>query len=98
MNEIAICGGKKLSGEVDVQGSKNAALPILAATILSDEESIIHNCPNLADVRAALEIIRQLGGRAEYKEHTAIVNVDNMQKHEISNELMSSMRSSVLFA
>ena len=97
MNKIAICGGKKLSGEVDVQGSKNAALPILAATILNGEESVIHNCPNLADVRAALEIIRQLGGKAEYNDHTAVINTENMQKYEISNELMGSMRSSVLF-
>lgn len=97
MNKIAICGGKKLSGEVDVQGSKNAALPILAATILNGEESVIHNCPHLADTRSAFEIITQLGGSAEYSEHTAVVNTEKVRKTEISAELMSSMRSSVLF-
>lgn len=97
MSRLLICGGKKLSGEVDVQGSKNAVLPILAATILNEDKSVIHNCPQLADTSAALEIIRQLGGRAEYSDHTAVVDTTGIQKYEISNELMCSMRSSVLF-
>ena len=97
MNKIAICGGKKLNGEIDVQGSKNAALPILAATILSGKESVIHNCPDLADTRSAFKIITQLGGSAEYSRHTAVVNTENVYKNEIAAELMSSMRSSVLF-
>lgn len=97
MSRLLICGGKKLSGEIDVQGSKNAVLPILAATILNENESVIHNCPELADTSAALEIIRRLGGSAEYNDHTAIVNTENIQRYEISNELMCSMRSSVLF-
>ena len=97
MSRLLICGGKKLSGEVDVQGSKNAVLPILAATILNEDKSVIHNCPQLADTAAALEIIRQLGGRAEYSDHTAVVDTADIQKCEISNELMCSLRSSVLF-
>lgn len=97
MSRLLICGGKKLGGEVDVQGSKNAVLPILAASILNGDKSVIHNCPNLADTSAALEIIRQLGGSAEYSDHTAVINTRDIQKYEISNELMCSMRSSVLF-
>lgn len=97
MQRIKICGGKKLIGQVDVQGSKNAALPILAASILSGKESVIHNCPDLADTRSALEIIRQLGGKAELCGHTAIICSEGINKYEISNELMMSMRSSVLF-
>jgi len=97
VSRLLICGGKKLGGEVEVQGSKNAVLPILAATILNSDKSVIHNCPNLADTSAALEIIRQLGGTAEYDNHTAVVNSTGIQRCEISNELMCSMRSSVLF-
>ncbi|MBQ7098011.1 MAG: UDP-N-acetylglucosamine 1-carboxyvinyltransferase [Clostridia bacterium] len=97
MGKISICGGRKLCGEVDVQGSKNAALPILAASVLCSEECVIGNCPDLADTRAALEIIGQLGGKTEFAEHTAVIDAGNIHKHEISNELMSSMRSSVLF-
>lgn len=97
MSTIEICGGKKLSGEVDCQGSKNAVLPILAATILSGEESIINNCPDLADVRMAFEILKHLGGKADYAEHTAVINTYGINRCEISNELMGSMRSSILF-
>ncbi len=97
MSKLFIRGGKKLSGEVNVQGAKNAALPIIAATILSDEECVIHNCPDLSDTRAAIEIIRQLGGKAEYDSHTAVIKNTTIDKCEISADLMGSMRSSVLF-
>jgi len=97
VNRLLIRGGKKLCGEIDIQGSKNAALPIIAATILSGEECVIHNCPHLADTRAALEIIRQLGGKAECDGHTVVINNEDISASEICNELMCSMRSSVLF-
>ena len=97
MSVIEISGGKKLCGEVRVQGSKNAVLPILAATLLSGEESIIHNCPYLADVRAAISIIERLGGKAWFSEGTVIVNTADVHKTDIPNDLMGSMRSSVLF-
>ena len=97
MNKILICGNKRLNGGIDVQGSKNAALPIIAATVLNGEESILTNCPDLKDVRAALEIVNWLGGEASYQDNTAIVKVESVNKNEISDALMSSMRSSVLF-
>jgi UDP-N-acetylglucosamine 1-carboxyvinyltransferase len=97
VSKISICGGKRLNGEVWVQGSKNAALPILAATILSDEECTLFNCPDLADVRAALRIVSWLGGSAQYNDHTAVVKSENIHRCEIPEDLMGSMRSSVLF-
>ncbi|MBR5155468.1 MAG: UDP-N-acetylglucosamine 1-carboxyvinyltransferase [Clostridia bacterium] len=97
MSKIAICGGQKLNGEIMVQGSKNAALPILAATVLSDEECVLFNCPDLEDVRAALKIIDWLGGDTEYSKHTATISGGNIHRYKIPEELMNSMRSSVLF-
>lgn len=97
MNKILICGNKKLNGEIDVQGSKNAALPIIAAAALNPEECVLQNCPDLKDVRAALEIVSWLGGRASYNDHTAVVNARDIHKNDISDTLMSSMRSSMLF-
>ncbi len=97
MSKIAICGGQKLMGEINVQGSKNAALPILAATVLSDDECILSNCPDLEDVRAALKIIDWLGGDTQYFGHSAVINNKDIHKHKIPEELMNSMRSSVLF-
>lgn len=97
MSKIAICGGRKLQGEVSVQGSKNAALPCLAATVLSDEECELSNCPDLADVRSALKIIDWLGGSTEYYDHIATINASSVHRYTIPEELMDSMRSSVLF-
>ena len=61
MNKILIRGGVPLSGKVRVQGSKNAALPILAATLLAGGEHEIKNCPKIADVYYMLELIRSQG-------------------------------------
>ncbi len=97
MSKIAICGGKSLNGEVNIQGSKNAALPILAATAMNENECELSNCPDLEDVKAALKIISYLGGRSEYGKHTALVCAAGVHKFEIPEELMGSMRSSVLF-
>lgn len=98
MTTIDICGGRKLNGEIEVQGSKNAVLPILAATILSGKESVIHNCPRLSDVFAAFRIIESAGGKVSYSGGTAVVNTEGVNKANISDKLMSSMRSSILFA
>ena len=57
MNKYVVEGRNRLSGEITVQGAKNSALPILAASILPESESEIHNCPNLSDVAAALRIL-----------------------------------------
>lgn len=97
MSKIAICGGKRLNGEIWVQGSKNAALPILAATLLNDEECVVSNCPDLMDVKKCLEIIEWLGGSCKYDKHIATVNAAEIHKFEIPESLMRSMRSSVLF-
>ena len=61
MEYFAVEGGWPLEGQVPVHGAKNSALPILAATLLADGESIIHNCPSLTDCAAALEILSCLG-------------------------------------
>ena len=97
MSKLAICGGKQLNGEVWVQGSKNAALPILAASVLNSCDTVLSNCPDLKDVDAALKIIRWLGGKTAYNGHTVSVNAKDIHKSEIPESLMNSMRSSVLF-
>ena len=62
MEYFAVAGGSPLAGRVAVHGAKNSALPILAATLLADGESVLHNCPALTDCDAALEILSCLGG------------------------------------
>ena len=92
-----IRGGTRLRGSVRVQGSKNAVLPVLAASILTPCESEIINCPQLSDVDAAIEILRHLGCTAVLEGDTLRIDSRNLSGCTIPAELMHRMRSSVIF-
>lgn len=97
MDKLVINGSKRLTGEIEVHGSKNSVLPILAACVLSQGENIIHNCPMLSDVDAALKILVELGCKVKREEHTVCVDSSGVNGFEISDNLMREMRSSVIF-
>lgn len=97
MNCFEIRGGIPLCGEISVQGSKNSALPILAACLLNKEKTILHNCPDLSDVRAAIDILKCLGCDAEFDKGTVVCNSRFANNHKIPEILMQKMRSSVIF-
>ncbi len=97
MGKIIINGGKRLKGEIDVQGSKNSSLPILAATVLVDGVSVIHNCPRLSDVNAAVKILEHLGCKVKRENNTLTVDSRNISCYNIPEELMHEMRSSIVF-
>lgn len=97
MGSIIINGGKRLEGEIEVQGSKNSSLPILAATVLIDGISVIHNCPELSDVDAAIRILEHLGCRVKREKNTLTVDSRNISCYNIPEELMREMRSSIVF-
>lgn len=97
MSKFLICGGRKLSGEVKVQGSKNSTLPILAATLLCEEESVLYNCPKLSDVDATIRILRYLGCKAHRCDSTLVVDTADMKRSDIPHDLMREMRSSIIF-
>ncbi len=97
MSKICINGGKRLKGEIDLQGAKNSVLPVLAATFLCNKECIIHNCPNISDVDTSLKILTALGCKCEKTGDTVIVNPVNASMFEIPENLMREMRSSVVF-
>ena len=97
MAKFLVSGGRKLSGEVKVQGSKNSTLPILAATILCEDESVLFNCPKLSDVDASIRILRYLGCRATRSDSTLVVDTTDMKRSDIPHELMREMRSSIIF-
>lgn len=96
MKSLVIDGGYKLSGNVTVQGAKNGALPVLAATILGGR-SVIHNCPNLSDVDNSMKILQRLGCRVDRSNSDVIVESSEYLSCEIPQELMKCMRSSVIF-
>ena len=97
MSIYVVEGGRRLSGEVKVQGSKNSALPILAATLLCRGECVLYNCPCLSDVEASLAILRYIGCSARREGDTLIVNTGSVTRFDIPPELMHRMRSSIIF-
>ncbi|HVN67659.1 MAG TPA: UDP-N-acetylglucosamine 1-carboxyvinyltransferase [Candidatus Sulfotelmatobacter sp.] len=96
MQRLLLKGGRPLEGEFTVGGSKNAALPILAATIMLPGHSVIRNVPNLLDVITIIRVLRALGIRAEYSQSDPHrVDVWNSQvKHVAPYELVTKMRAS----
>jgi len=94
LRKIHIKGGEKIKGEVQISGAKNAALPILAATILLRGESTISNIPHLLDVITMIRMLRSLGIKAEYVPGGSVkVSVNNV-KHVAPYELVTKMRAS----
>jgi len=91
-------GGRKLEGEVSVSGSKNASLPIIAASILSGKTTTLYNVPNICDTRITLDILKILGCKVKIKNGKVIINSHDMKYHEIPEDLMRKMRSSVVLA
>lgn len=97
MSKLIIKGGRRVSGELSLQGAKNSALPILAATVLVKGESVIHNCPCLSDVEAAIKILQHLGCVVKREGSSIIVNSNGVNKCSIPDSLMREMRSSIIF-
>ena len=98
MSKFIIHGGKKLKGEVNISGSKNAALPIIAATVLIKGRTTLYNVPNIQDVQTMFEIIKDIGGKVTKKNNKVIIDTSKVHTYEIPEELMRKMRSSVILA
>ena len=97
MEEIIIHGGRKLEGKLSLQGSKNSSLPILAACVLADGVSVLHNCPDLTDVAAAVRILEHLGCTVTRQDHTLTVDSRGVSCYTIPETMMHEMRSSIVF-
>jgi UDP-N-acetylglucosamine 1-carboxyvinyltransferase len=96
VEKLVIQGGKRLHGRVAASGSKNAALPILAACLLAEGTSVIRNVPKLSDVEILLAILRELGCRVDWRKDGAIeIEVKDESNSTASYELVSKMRASV---
>ncbi|MCH5212080.1 MAG: UDP-N-acetylglucosamine 1-carboxyvinyltransferase [Oscillospiraceae bacterium] len=97
MNKLVVEGGVPLSGEITVQGAKNAVLPILAASIMSGESCVIHNCPWLRDVEKTGIILERLGCNLKRGTGEIYVDASDINKCRIDERLMREMRSSIIF-
>ncbi len=89
-------GGQALKGTIRVNGSKNAALPMLAATLLTDEPCTIRRVPMISDVKLMLEILRHLGAVVTVDDHTVTVQTERVVTHQIPDEFASKLRASIL--
>ncbi|HEX7056033.1 MAG TPA: UDP-N-acetylglucosamine 1-carboxyvinyltransferase [Bacilli bacterium] len=95
MEKLVIEGGRPLAGRIRIHGAKNAALPILAAAILSEGTHTIDNVPDLLDIKSMLDILRSLGCRAEHIRQKVTLDTSMMHSWHIPEHLMRQMRSSI---
>lgn len=97
MAKFIINGGKPLKGTVKVSGNKNAILPILAATLLTDQDCILTNVPEITDAEIMGRILKNLGARIEKKgNHRLLINTKNVKKYEPKPQLVAKLRASIL--
>ena len=98
MSSYIIEGGHKLEGTVKISGSKNSALPIIAATILNAGKTVLYNVPNIQDNQMMYKILETLLAKIEKKNGKIKIDTSKIEKFEIPPELMHKMRSSVILA
>jgi UDP-N-acetylglucosamine 1-carboxyvinyltransferase len=96
MDTLVLHGGKRLVGEVTVSGAKNAALPIMVASILASGKSVISRVPDLVDVRTMGKLLSNLGAVFHYQTGQVTINTEHINKHLAPYELVKTMRASVL--
>jgi len=93
---LQIKGGCRLEGTVTISGAKNAALPVIAATILSDKEVTLTNLPNVVDIRTLLHLLTMLGGKVEHEGSVAHIDNADINSTKAVYEIVSQMRASIL--
>src|SRR5574344_1939983 len=96
MDYLKIIGNQKLSGEIYISGAKNAALPLIAATILAKNETIINNLPNVADINTFLKLIKMLGGSFTQDKNRAIIDTSTITNTTATYDIVKTMRASIL--
>jgi UDP-N-acetylglucosamine 1-carboxyvinyltransferase len=96
LSRYIVQGGNIIEGKLRVGGAKNSVLPVFAATIISGKESIIHDCPILKDVETMMEILRVMGCSVKREGRTVIIDSSNEINCEVPDELVRSMRSSIV--
>jgi UDP-N-acetylglucosamine 1-carboxyvinyltransferase len=96
MDKLLITGGKRLVGDIQISGAKNAALPILCAGLLTAGDLDLSNVPNLHDVSTMLKLLRQTGLTVEQNGDKVVLNGSKIDKYEAPYELVKTMRASIL--
>lgn len=96
MDSIHVQGGRSLSGEISVQGSKNAVLPIMAAAVLVKGVTVLKNCPDITDVRCMIKLLQSIGCLVEYTGDSLTIDARQITSHTLPHEYVKKMRSSII--
>ena len=97
MSEFIINGGKKLNGEIKISGSKNAALPIIAASLLNKEKVTLYNVPNIEDVNTTIKILRVLGCKVTEKCDKIEISSQEIKSTEIPYSIRATTARAINF-
>lgn len=96
MDAIRIAGGIPLDGEIAVQGSKNVALPFMAAAVLNKGVTVLKDCPRISDVLAMTEVLESLGTKVFWEEKDLVIDAGQTERMTVRRELGEKMRSSIV--
>lgn len=95
MSKYLINGGKPLNGEINIQGAKNSVLPILSASLLTQQKVVIRNVPRLRDVDNMLKILKNLGVGYQFEDNVVVITPSTLSSYEIPSGLARELRSSI---
>ncbi len=99
MEQFVIEGGHQLDGVMEASGNKNAALKLIAACVLTDEPVVLHNIPDIADVRAMIDIVRGLGVSVEWQQGNSLrIHANEIKTHKVDPRLAQQIRASIVLA
>ena len=96
MQKLEVLGANKLKGQINISGSKNASLPILAATLLSSKKIYLNNLPKVKDIETMINLLQSLGSKVKFDNKKLIIDNSKQQKKIASYNLMKTMRAGIL--
>ncbi|MCH5337022.1 MAG: UDP-N-acetylglucosamine 1-carboxyvinyltransferase [Campylobacter sp.] len=96
MTYLEIEGVNQLSGRVEISGAKNAALPLIVSSILAKNEVSISNVPSVADIKTLINLLQNLGAKAEFKDHKVFLDTSTLNKTTAKYDIVRKMRASIL--
>ena len=96
MQKLEVFGANKLKGQIKISGSKNASLPILAATLLSNKKITLKNLPKVRDIETMLSLLKSLGSKIKLSKNGTIIENSNQNKKFASYSLVKTMRAGIL--
>ena len=96
MQKLEVLGANKLKGQINISGSKNASLPILASTLLSNNKIFLDNLPKVKDIETMINLLKSLGSKIQFKGKKLVIDNSNQKKKFASYKLVKTMRAGIL--